>query len=260
VSVTGPTGSVGASVAVVNGAVAYAWFWGAARAEVLGAITTINPVSITANATGTQPAAGKFGADDSREDLVFDGFLTQIMEAGSGAYNVALPTGVAGTGTKLTGDGAGGVTQVDAALSHFWENYRLSPDVMEMSGATLLAMNAIVIANGGAPLIRMDAGSGGVTLTAGTVIESYLNKITNTKVTIRVHPDATDGVIMFRTRRLPYALSGVANPAQMKLRREYYALNWPRRSRKEEFGVYFDGVLQNYFPPAFGVLKNIAVK
>ncbi len=42
VAVTGSTGSVTASVAVKRGAFGYAWFWGTAGAEALGAITTIN--------------------------------------------------------------------------------------------------------------------------------------------------------------------------------------------------------------------------
>ena len=47
-----------ASVAPVNGAMAYAWFWGpAAGPQLLGAITTINSVLILAAATGTQTAA-----------------------------------------------------------------------------------------------------------------------------------------------------------------------------------------------------------
>ena len=52
-----PSGSIAATVAPVTGALGYAWFWGAAGSEVLGAITTINSLVITANAAGTQTAA-----------------------------------------------------------------------------------------------------------------------------------------------------------------------------------------------------------
>ena len=37
------------------------------------------------------------------------------------------------------------------------------------------------------------------------------------------------------------------------------AIEWPLRTRKYEYGVYADELLQNYFPPAFGILKNIKV-
>ena len=39
---SGTSGSIAATVAPVTGAVGYAWFWGTAGSEVLGAITTIN--------------------------------------------------------------------------------------------------------------------------------------------------------------------------------------------------------------------------
>ncbi len=65
VATTGATGSIAASVDPVPGALGYAWFWGAAGAEVLGAITTINSVLITAAAAGTQTAAS-LGASTAR--------------------------------------------------------------------------------------------------------------------------------------------------------------------------------------------------
>ena len=35
-------------------------------------------------------------------------------------------------------------------------------------------------------------------------------------------------------------------------------MEWPLRSRRYEYGVYTDQVLQVYFPPANAVLTNIA--
>ena len=95
-------GLVSATVAVVNGALGYAWFWGAAGSEVLGAITTINSVVITATAAGTQTAASLGTGDNSTNALVFDGLLTQALKPGSNAYVNYLATGTAGTGTPLT--------------------------------------------------------------------------------------------------------------------------------------------------------------
>ncbi len=72
---SGTTGSIAAAVAPVPGACGYAWFWGAAGSEVLGAITTINSVVITATATGTQTAASLGSSDNSTNALVFDGLI-----------------------------------------------------------------------------------------------------------------------------------------------------------------------------------------
>lgn len=253
------TSSLTASVPYVNGAVAYAWFWGVAGSELLGAISTLNTVSITANAAGTQNASAGFTADKSQNGLVFDGLLTQIQTVGSGAYVVTMPT-LAGAGTPLTSDGAGGIVEFETAFASFWATARVSPTDIDVSGSTLLAANKLIIANGGAPLIRYTGdGLQGGELRAGTVTTSYLNKITNTTVKINVMPEMPDGMVLFYSSSINYPLSGVGNVLQVKTRRDYYQTDWPLRTRKYEFGVYADQVLQNYFPPAFGVIRNIKV-
>jgi hypothetical protein len=63
---------------------------------------------------------------------------------------------------------------------------------------------------------------------------------------------------MFYSQTIPYPLSNVGNVLQKTLRRDYWQIEWPLRTLKYEYGVYFDGVLQNYFPPAFGLIYNIA--
>jgi len=256
-----------ASVAPVNGAMAYAWFWGpAAGPQLLGAITTINSVLILAAASGTQTAASLPAADNSLNGLLFDGLITQICTPGSGSYVHVMSTGAPGTGTPLTPDGAGGIVEINNALEAFWNNYRLSPDIMYVNAQELLNITAKVIAGGGAPLFRfnVDAQQGAVadvTLTAGSVIGSYLNKFTmggGQLVRVMLHPNLPPGTILFRCERIPYPLTDVTNIIQVKTRREYYQIEWPLRTRQWESGVYYSGVLQNYFPPAFGAIFNIA--
>ena len=65
------------------------------------------------------------------------------------------------------------------------------------------------------------------------------------------------GTIMFWTDNIPYKLSGVTDIVRMRLRRAYYQMEWPVTRRRYEYGAYCDGVLQNFFPPAFGLLSNI---
>lgn len=260
VSVTGPTGSATGAVAPVNGAVAYAWFWGAAGSERLGAITTINSVSITANAGGAnQLATALPAADHSRDALVYDGALSQLATPGSGAIIYDMPTGTPGAGTPFTSDGASGIVEIDAMLERFWNDYKLSPDTLWMSGSTLIALSKIVVANGGAPLYRVNSGTGGATISAGVVVGSYLNKITNKLLEVVVHPEMANGQVLFWSNSVPYPVANIANLMQMKMRRDYYQISWPQRTRMYEFGVYADGLLQCYFPPAFGWLRNAKV-
>lgn len=258
---SGSTNSITATVTAIAGAAGYAWYWGTTGNEVLGAITTINSTVITAAATGTQNITA-ITVNSSTNTLDFDGLFSQIIASGSGAYVRALGTGTAGVGTTLTSDGAGGINEINTAFSSFWDNYKLSPEKIYVSASVLLKINALVVANGGAPLIRyaMDA-NGGNTLGAGVVVTSLLNQVTNTNVSVEVHPDMPAGMILFYSSRLPsqfYKYTNAGNLLQMKMRKDYYATEWPLRTRKFEYGVYCDGLLQNFFTPAFGLITNIA--
>ena len=259
---TGTTNSISASVAPVIGAAAYAWFWGAAGSEVLGAITTINSVVITAAATGTQTAASLPAADNSTNDLIFDGFLTLAQKSISNAYLVQQATGTPGTGTPLTSNGNGGIVEIDAALKWYWDEYKLSPSVIWVSSQEQRNITAKILssASNAAQRFMADASNQGG-LIGGFVVRSYLNPYSmngTVEIPIRIHPNLPAGTIFFFTKELPYPLSNVGAINQMKLRRDYYQIEWPMTSRRYEYGVYFDGVLQSYAPFSLGVISNIA--
>ncbi len=256
----GSSGSLAVTVAIVKGAAAYAWYWGAAGAEKLGAITTMNSINITGVAAGTQTSEVVAAADYSTNGLIYDGLITQDLLPNSGAYYAALATGTAGTGTPLTSNGQGGIAEFDAAFRYWWDNYRLSPDECWVAAQQLIDINKLVIANGGAPLIRfnLDAARPDSTIDAGIVVGTILNPITNTKVKVAVHPNAVPGTVKFICRQVPYKLSNVGNLIEFRYRSDYYQLEWPRRTNSYEYGVYADGTLLNFFPPAGGVITNIA--
>ncbi|MEC4591619.1 hypothetical protein VPG91_11525 [Nitrospirillum amazonense] len=265
VTTTGSTSSIAGTVAVQNGAVAIAWYWGAAGSEVLGAITTINSVVITGPATGTQTAASlKVGGsftDNSQCGLSFDGLLYQSFAGSSGSYVYSMPTGTAGIGTPLTSDGAGGIVEIDAALKYFWDVYRLSPQEIWVSSQEALNISKKILAGNSTAAQRFVFNSERDSLGGGVMVRTYLNRFSmgaGLTLDIKVHPNMPAGTILFRTTRLPYPLANVTNVTQMRMRRDYYQIEWPLRTRRYEYGVYCDGVLQNYFPPAFGVITNIA--
>jgi hypothetical protein len=260
VTTTGATSSVTASVAPVRGAAGYAWFFGAAGSEVLSAVTSINSVVFTAAVTGTQTAASLTATDSSTSSLDFDGLLTIAANPVYGGYYAAQATGNAGTGTPLTADGAGGIVEIDAALDYFFTKYRISPGRLIVSYQESRNISKKVIANGGAPLLRVTeaANDAGDVLGGGRRVTQYLNKITGQMIEIMVHPNMPAGTMMFETSSLPYPLNGVGNVYQMLMRQDYYQLEWPLRSRRYEFGVYADGVLQHYAPFTLGIISNIA--
>ena len=261
VSVTGATGSIAATVAAVKGAWGYAWFVGAtAGTERLAAITSINSVVLTTYPGSGQLASTLTAVDSSTSTLEYDGLFTQAAKSGSNAYYATLATGVAGTGTTLTADGAGGIADFELAFATFYNRYRLSPTRIFVNSQECINITKKIIANGGAPLLRFTLDAKDVTdgkIQAGVVIGSYLNKVMNVNIPIQTHPLLPPGTILFYTDQLPYPMNGVADVVRKKLRRDYYQLEWPLRSRKYEYGVYADGVLQHYAPFSLGVITNI---
>lgn len=258
--VVSASGKVTASVAAVNGAVGYAWYLGAAGSEKLVSVTSINSAILVdvANA-GAQAASTLSAADSSTSTLDFDGLLYQAFKSGSNAYIKIMPTGTAGVGTPLTSDGAGGIVEFEEAFVNFYNKYRLSPTKIYCSATDLIKITKIIIGNNGAPLLRMTTDvSNPSAISAGMVVGEYLNKVTGTKVPLIVHPNMPAGTIFFYTENLPYPLANVSNVAQMLMRQDYYQLEWPLKTRKYEYGVYADGVLQHFAPFSMGVITNIA--
>jgi len=259
--------TISASVTAVSGAMAYAWYWGANSGNLtLGAITTINSVLIAAAAGGNSSKPGSnfqglTSSDLSKNSLAFDGLLTFASQTSLGAYVKVQATGTPGTGTPLTSDSAGGIVEIDAALQSFWDNYRLSPDTMWLNSQEMSNIGKKILASGQNAAQRfvftVDQGAIG----GGIMVKAYLNKFGMNGVQtidIKLHPNMPPGTILFTTARLPYPLSNVTNVFQMRMRREYYQIEWPQTTRKYQYGIYEDGVFQHYFPPSVGVITNIA--
>jgi len=252
---SGTTNSITATVAAVRGAVAYAWFWGSTTTNgVLGAITTKNTYTITAAAAGTQTLASLPAADNSVNNLVFDGLLTQAMRSSSNAYYKSLD------GATLTADGAGGIVEIDAALKDRWDKYKLTPDTIWISSDLALSISQKILqgnANGAYRIVvNMEQGM----MVGGVMVATYLNRFSMAGanvVKIRIHPNMPQGMILMTSNSIPYPVSGVGNVMQIRTRQEYYQIEWPLRTRKYEYGVYADEVLQHYFPPAMSVIANI---
>jgi hypothetical protein len=257
---TGATSSITASVTAVSGALGYAWFWGAVGAEVLGAITTINSVVITANAAGTQLASSLGTNDNSTNALAFDGLIYQARFPLSGAYISTMATGVAGTGTPLTSDGTGGIVEIDAALKSMWDNYRLSPDTMWVNSQEALAISKKIVTGSQTAAQRFVFELSQDMVGGGIMVRTYLNRFSmqgGSVVDIKVHPNMPAGTILMTTKMLPYPLAGVGNVVQIRTRQDYYQIEWPLVTRKYQYGVYADEVLQNYFPPSLALITNI---
>lgn len=259
----GSTNSISASVAPVTGAVAYAWYVGAAGSERIYAITTINSVLITSIPVSGQLVTALPGTDQSTNTTAFTGLIPQAQQFGQ---VITQATGTAGTGTPLTHNGAGGFVETDNLFKGLWDNHKVSPRYLMVNSQELLNMNKSIISNGGAPLIRfnMDASDAASEIVAGRVVGNMLNQFVagggGQLVKLILHPDMPPGTMMALTDTIP----GVNFPGdnlgqlwELHTQQDYYQIEWPMRTRAYETGVYVRETLAHYFPASLGLINNI---
>jgi hypothetical protein len=260
--------TLSASTAISAGAVAYAWYVGTSGNERLEKITTINSVTFAAPLLGTGQLASAVTAGDKslNASYAYDGLLTTAFLSGSGAYVNTLATGTAGTGTALTASGRGTVVEIDNMLQSMWDSYQVSPTILYVNSQELKNISSKCLTGASsAPLLNVitppEGGYAG--MMAGGVVGWYFNPFAvggGIKIPIMIHPAMPAGTIFGWCENLPeqYQSNGVPNVAEVKTRQDYYQIDWPLRTRAQEFGVYTEQVLAVYAPFAVGVIQNIA--
>lgn len=261
---------------MINGAVAYAWYWGASGSELLGAITTINSLIIGAAATGTQNASAVTGdrsanngslGSGTNQVTAFNGLMSTTYAAGAAgnAYVSALATGTPGTGTKLTSTTKGTVTEIDTLLYYLWTAWKISPTRMYVNAQQQRDLSTLCLNTSSAPLLRINADSDGLgNFTSGAQLRYYTNFVTmdpnGVKIPVMLHPNVPPGTIFFQCEQLPsyYVNNETPQVAEVLTRRDYYRIDWPLVTRERQYGVYSEEVLAVYATFGFALLTNIA--
>jgi hypothetical protein len=268
------TSGLGCSVAVVNGAVAYAWFVGTSGSETLQAITTVNTAYFNAALASSRQAATTVSSDNSQNATAFSGYLSNAFSGGTVTSQATQTITAAntGVGTPLTSSGHGSVVEIDNMLETMWANYRLGPTVIWVSSQEQKNITAKVLNGASSPLLRYDvdaSGDAGFSLTANGQIRYYYNPFTGggtdveggggDKIPVIAHPDMPPGTLFAHCAKLPewYQSNEVPNTAEVITRRDYYRTDWPLRTRRREYGIYAEEVLAVYAQFALGIITNI---
>ena len=262
-AVSGGNLSLQASVAPVKGAFGYAWFWGAAGSERLGAITPINsvkitaPVAVVAAGTGRAVLASSLpNTDDSTDPDSWDSIITQML----------LPTSNAVTydagGAVFSGTGGANSVQLDKCFEAMQQNFQLSPEYIFMSPRTHKSLNDCIINNGGAPLLRINAN---VNLPAngaigGTpLVDTVINGFNGQTVSILSNPHLPDGMVVGWSNQIANIIDLEGPAVDFDARRDFYQEQWPRLSLSYKGGVYVDGTPRLKVPSGFFLMTNVAV-
>jgi hypothetical protein len=245
------TGVLSATVPAVAGAFGYAWYIGTSKgAAALAAITQVNTMTIKAPPAGSQVATA-ITADNSIDNSVFDGLITQTQQSSSGAYVKSLD------GANLTASGAAGVNEIDVALKYMYDNYRLGPDFLYCDSGTSLPINARVIAGGGAPLFRFNEDAQGTLVAGNKTVKSYFNRFTGKMIPIEVHPFFPTGTIFGACQQLPYTTDNVPVPYRFQARgRDWTEYEWPVVTRTRGRGQYVSAGLISYTPWSNMLIQN----
>lgn len=245
---------------VVPGAVAYAWYVGVtgSGAIKLQAITYINSVELTALTTTHQNVTA-ITADNSKNEIGYDGLLYHAWMTGSNAYIKNMATGTPGAGTGLTASGKGTIVEIDEMIESMWANYKIIPDKIWVNAQEINNIASKIFGGTANGALRYTVPLQGeeMVLSAGISRIKY-QSLLGRVIPIEVHPDMPKGVLHGATTSLPYPINNVPNVFEMRLQRDYMQYEWPLRTRKYETGVYMRGVLAHYFPPSLGILVNIA--
>jgi len=248
-----------ASVVPVRGAAGYAWYVGAVGAERLQIITNVATVTFSAPLNATNQLASALTAADysANPNLAFDGLASAALNATSGAIWQPLTNGAI-----LTTGGRGNVNEIDNLLLAMFNATQVSPSVLYVNAQQAKDIASRVLNGSSAPLLRYTNDDQGFAIVANGVIKSYFNPFAlngGREIPIKIHPKMPAGTILGYAEDLPaqYQSSEVPNVAAVKTRADYYELDWPMRTRREEVGVYAEEVLAVYAPFAIGVINNI---
>lgn len=167
-------------------------------------------------------------------------------------------------GANLTADGAGGIVELETAISNQWNTYQVTPDAILVSSDIVPAFQQRMQqspSGTGAGTFWVRTGDPSKPAMAGSLIEEYKCKFSafglSKVLPIRNIPYLPAGTILCPTFNNPYPAAGDTIPSNFRMvcREGYYGLKFPYISRVHSMGIYVEETLECYVPWA-GILLN----
>jgi hypothetical protein len=264
---SGSTNSVVVTCPAVPGAMAYAWFWhGTPGSEALGAITTSNTVTITGAAAGTQLASVFASTDYSGNAAGFDGLSAIIANSYNAFGSSTDPYGAywkSLDGATLTPTGSGTIVEIENMLVDRWNNYQLGIDTLYVNAQQLMDIRTAVLTGmKNYPLARMDFDPMGSHAVAGggscfRYFSPFAKSESGNMIDIVLHPYLPAGSMIGVSWTLPYSVSNVSNPLEVKYQRDVWQTEWPQVRNTYDFSIFSREVLADYAPFSLAMIQNV---
>jgi hypothetical protein len=168
----------------------------------------------------SQPTSGPTttsGATDSSAVATnFDGLLTNVAASGGYVSRLNAPLSVTNPGTEF-----------QTAFASIYEAVKGDPSEVWMNGFDRLQLSNALLNNSGANAYRVyipDTNSGMGNVTVGAVVQTLMNEVTGSAVSINLHPWMPQGNALIRSVTLPIPDSNVSETSYMALPQDYVAV------------------------------------
>jgi hypothetical protein len=146
----------------------------------------------------------------------FDGLLTNVAASGGYVSRLNAPFSVTNPGTEF-----------QTAFASIYEAVKGDPSEVWMNGFDRLQLSNALLNNSGANAYRVyipDTNSGMGNVTVGAVVQTLMNEVTGSAVSINLHPWMPQGNALIRSVTLPIPDSNVAETSYMALPQDYVAV------------------------------------
>lgn len=244
--------SIAWACADVKAAVAYNWYVQKTSGtyRYMGT-TTVNRFTQTVDVAGTETAAP--GATDNTGNANdYDGVLySYTTGTGATAYYSSL------NNSTITTNNAGGVAEFDTAFQTQFLSYGVGPDEIWVPAPIAKKITSLIIGSS-APVYRIDATAGDMTLKGGIRVGSVINQYTSEEVPIMTHRRFPPNLIIGLQKKTPYSYANLGRAMDVCVAEDYYREEFARTLRQLNFGVFHTSVLRIYNDFGGFVLKNVA--
>ena len=257
VTTTGTLNSLKITWTPVAGMIAYAVFigttTGAANLKCEAIVTQASVTFLTLAGTGLAGNAAEIpGADETGDSEAFDGIVSQLVAAGSGAYlkNVL---------GKLTGSNSE-ITEIQDAFATIYQTGKIGKFRVVISGVDERTLTRLGVSSQSMQIFAAPGIDGRVAMAVGAHVTDIINATTGDRCPVEVDPWLPAGTIIILPTEVPYANSNVSSPFEWV--GSYDWMRWDYGSTPASGPVYLfetrcNGVLEALFTGGCGLLYNI---